>query len=182
MNKSSNGTTKAEGHLHGVPPAWGIAWGFLGGTVGTLVMDVLLMGLLLIIKQPALLCFSIVGETVSRFLAIFGIQSPGDILLGVMTHYVIGPLVGMLFSAGVVVFAGFRAATLKKITIAAFLYVQILSQPLLALTVILLNLNVPATLYWYCGSFVMHMVMSIVLGVIVGYGYCKFRTSESSGG
>jgi hypothetical protein len=47
----------------------GLRWGFLGGLAGTLVMDILLMGALLVLRQPAVLCYSIVGDTVSRFLA-----------------------------------------------------------------------------------------------------------------
>ena len=170
MNRTLQGHWLMEGHAKRVPLAKGIAWGFLGGLAGTMVMDILLMGALLVLRQPALMCFSIVGDTVSRFLAMFGTQIAGGVPTGVVTHYVIGPLFGMLFGAVVTMFPALRDGTLKKITIAAFVYVEILSQPILATTPILLKMETPATLQWFGGSFVMHLILSIVLGVIVGYG------------
>ncbi len=128
------------------------------------------MGTLLVLRQPASLCFSIIGDTVSRFLALFGMQITGGIPTGVVTHYVVGPLFGILFGAAVTMLPALREGTLKKIMIAAFVYVEILSQPILATTPILLKMKAPAILQWFGGSFVMHLVMSIVLGVIVGYG------------
>jgi uncharacterized membrane protein YagU involved in acid resistance len=133
-------------------------------------MDILLMGVLLALKQPALLCFSIVGDTVSRFLTLFGTQIAGGVPTGVVTHYVVGPLFGMFFGAVVTMFPALREGTLKKITLAAFVYVEILSQPILATTPILLKMKASATLQWYVGSFVMHLIMSIVLGILVGFG------------
>jgi hypothetical protein len=159
-----------EGHGQRAPLPQGIAWGCLGGLAGTLVMDFLLMGALPVLGQPATLCFSIVGDTVSRFLALFGAQIAGGIPTGVVTHYLVGPLFGMLFGAAVTIFPALREGTLKQITLAALVYVEILSQPILATTPILLKMKVPATLQWYIGSFVMHLIMSIVLGVVVGYG------------
>ena len=73
-----------------------MGWGFLGGLAGTLVMDLLLMGALLALGQPAVMCFSIVGDTVARFLALFGAQIAGGVPTGVVTHYVVGPLFGIL--------------------------------------------------------------------------------------
>ncbi len=170
MDRTLQGYSLAEGHSKRVPLARGIAWGFLGGLAGTMVMDILLMGVLLALRQPALMCFSIVGDTVSSFLVLFGAQIAGGVPTGVVTHYVIGPLVGVLFGAVMAMFPALRDGTLKKITIAAFVYVEILSQPLLATTPILLKMKAPATLQWFGGSFVMHLILSIVLGVIVGYG------------
>ena len=170
MNRTLQGHWLMEGHVKRVPLAKGIAWGLLGGLVGTLVMDILLMGALLLLRQPALMCFSIVGDTVSRFLAMFGREIAGGVPTGVVTHYVVGPLFGMLFGAVVMKFPSLRYGSLKKVTIAAFVYVEILSQPILATTPILLKMETPTTLQWFGGSFVMHLILSIVLGAIVGYG------------
>jgi hypothetical protein len=170
MDKALQGNLLNEGHVKRAPRSREIGWGFLGGLAGTMVMDLLLMGTLLALRQPALLCFSIVGDTVSRFLALFGTQITGGVPTGVVAHYVIGPLVGILFGAVVAKIPALREGTLKKITVAAFVYVEILSQPLLGMTPILLKMKAPATLLWFGGSFVMHLILSIVLGVIVGLG------------
>ena len=165
-----------EGTSHGIDrnptnSIWkGLGWGAIGGLAGTLVMDILLMGVLLALRQPAWMCFSIVGDTVSRFLAMFGTQVAEGVPIGVAAHYVIGPLFGILFGAVVAMFPALRAGGLKKITIAAFAYVEILSQPILATAPVLLKMKAPATLQWFGGSFVMHLILSIILGVIVGTG------------
>lgn len=148
----------------------GMGWGLIGGLAGTMVMDILFMGILMALSLPTLLCFSIVGDTVSRFLATFGTQIAGGVPTGLAAHYLIGPLVGILFGAIVTIFPALREGSLKKITIAAFVYVEILSQPILAMTPILLKMKTPATLQWFGGAFVMHLILSIVLGAIVGYG------------
>jgi hypothetical protein len=148
----------------------GMGWGLIGGLAGTMVMDISFMGILMVLSLPTFLCFSIVGDTVSRFLATFGTQIAGGVPTGLAAHYVIGPLVGILFGAIVTIFPALREGSLKKITIAAFVYVEILSQPILAMTPILLKMKTPATLQWFGGAFVMHLILSIVLGAIVGYG------------
>jgi len=170
MEKTLEGTSQGTGR-NPFNSIWrGLGWGAIGGLAGTLVMDILLMGALLALRQPAWMCFSIVGDTLSRFLAMFGTPITGGVPTGVAAHYVIGPLFGILFGAVVTIFPALRAGTLKKITLAAFVYVEILSQPLLGMTPILLKMKAPATLLWFGGSFVMHLILSIVLGVIVGLG------------
>ena len=170
MNKTLEGTTHEFACITSDSFIKRLGWGFLGGLAGTLVMDLVLMGALLALGQPAWMCFSIVGDTVSRFFALFGAQIAGGIPTGVVTHYVVGPLFGILFGTGVMSFAALREGSLKKTTLAAFIYVELLSQPILATTPLLLKMKAPATLQWFGGSFVMHLILSIVLGVIVGYG------------
>jgi hypothetical protein len=179
MEKTLEGTSLATGRNPSNSLWRGLGWGAIGGLAGTLVMDILLMGALLALRQPAWMCFSIVGDTVSRFLAMLGTQIAGGVPTGVAAHYAIGPLFGILFGAVVTKLPALRVGTLKKITIAAFVYVEILSQPILATTPILLKMKAPATWQWFGGSFVMHLVLSIVLGVIVGCGLRQESVSRS---
>jgi hypothetical protein len=63
-----------------------------------------------------------------------------------------------------------RVDTLKKGIILAVLYVEILSQPILATTPLLLRITVSDTLLWFGVSFGMHLIFGIVLGVVVSRG------------
>jgi hypothetical protein len=152
----------------------GLAWGIMGGLAGTLIMDTLLMGAMLALGMPALVCFSVVGETVARFLSIPGFEMAGYVPLGVTAHYLIGPLVGAVFGVayGSVMarVEGLRTGGLKKCIVVAVLYVEFLSQPLLALTPILLRWTTAETLQWFGISFVMHFILGSVLGLVVGSG------------
>jgi hypothetical protein len=135
-----------------------------------MVMDVVLMVGLTAVGLSALTCFSIVGNTVAQFFSILGIEVAGGTPLGVATHYLIGPLIGAIFGTVVVQVKALRVDTLKKSIVFAVLYVEILAQPILATTPILLKMTAAETLQWFGFSFVMHFLMAVVLGAVVGYG------------
>ncbi len=155
----------------------GIGWGMIGGLAGTLMMDLLLMGGLYAAGLPTLTCFSIVGETVARFFSLLGIRLAGFVPLGVATHYLVGPLVGAIFGAAIASFTALQVHTLKKGIAIAVLYVEIISQPILITTPLLLKMTAAETLQWFGISFVMHILVGVVLGVIVSF---KMRPIEAS--
>jgi hypothetical protein len=165
--------------LSQIPLANGIVWGFIGGLVATLVMDLSLMSALLVASMPALTCFSIVGDTVARSLSLNGLAITGSIPLGIAAHYLIGPLMGIMFGALVKVNV-LRVDSLKKVVILAVLYAEILSQPMLAIAPILLRMTASATLQWYGGSLIMHMIWGCVLGVVWSKGLRLPLTSHSN--
>lgn len=163
-----------EEHASNALITWGSGWGFIGGLFGTLIMDILLMGFMPIFSLPALLCFTIVGETASQFFSMLGVQLAGGVSIGITTHYIIGPLVGASFGAILIRGHGIlRANTLKKCIVLAILYVEILSLPILALAPVLLKMTSDRTLLWYGGAFPAHMICGIVLGIIVYHGLKK---------
>lgn len=160
----------ARGQITPVTFNRGMGWGLIGGSVGTLIMDLVLMEVLSAVGLPALSCFSIVGDTVARFFSIFGIEMTGGITVGVATHYIVGPIIGVIFGVAVVRAGALRAGSKKKIVAIAVLYVEILSQPILAMTPFLLKMTASDTFQWFSGSFVMHLIWGIVLGVIISHG------------
>jgi len=168
----------ASVHVTRVSLTRGVGWGLIGGLAGTMVMDLVLMLALPVAGLPALTCFSIVGKTVASFFSMQGIEVTGGVLLGVFTHYLIGPVAGAIFGAAVVQVKILRPDTLKKSIILAVLYLQILSQPILAMTPILLKMTATTTLLWYGGSFLMHSVLGLVLGMIISYGLETANTSN----
>ena len=170
MNKTLLGNWRASGHLHHFNLAGGIGWGVMGGLVGTLVMDLILMGALSAVGLPIFTCFSIVGNTVARLISMQGMELAGSILLGAAAHYLIGPLIGAIFGVIITRFDALRADTLKKGIVLAVLYVEIVSQPILATTPILLKMTGPETWQWFSISFVMHMIWGVVLGAVVSHG------------
>jgi hypothetical protein len=170
MERALQGNTQMAGRSTPVSFSRGLGWGLIGGLAGTMIMDLVLMGTLSALGSPALTCFSIVGNTVARFFSIQGVDMARSIQLGLLTHYLVGPLFGAIFGTGVARAEALRVNTLKKSILLAIIYVEILSQPILATTPILLKMTVPATLQWYGGSFVMHFMLAVVLGAVVGYG------------
>jgi hypothetical protein len=153
-----------------MPLARGVGWGLLGGLAGTMAMDLSLIGALSALGLPALTCFSIVGDTVARFFSILGMQMAGGVPTGAAAHYLIGPVVGAIFGAAVARIDALRVSTLKKGVLLAILYVEILSQPILATAPLLLKMTAPETVQWFGGALGMHLICGIVLGAVVSYG------------
>jgi hypothetical protein len=170
MHRSLPTFPQIEGHIQSAPLPYGIRWGFIGGFAGTLVMDLFLMGVFVSVQLPPLLCFSIVGDTMARFFSIMGIELAGGVLPGIATHYVVGPIFGILYGAAVAIAPARYKSTRRKCVMASLLYVEILSQPLLATAPILLKMTTREILQWYAGGFVMHLLMGAVLGLVVAYG------------
>ena len=148
----------------------GLLWGSIGGFSGTIVMDLALMGSFSVFRLPALTCFLVIGNTFASFFSIQGMAMARAIQIGVVTHYVIGPLIGALFGMSVVRIKCLCVRTIKKCILLAILYVELISQPLLATSPLLLKMTVPVTLLWYGGSFLMHMLAGGVLGAVVTRG------------
>jgi len=186
MEKTLEGNSLLIGRTASISLGRGLGWGLVGGLAGTVAMDLTLMGVLAAFGLPALTCFSIVGSTVARFFSMQHVEMAGTIYLGIATHYVVGPVIGTLFGLLVARVKALNVKTLKKSLLLGILYVEILSQPLLATTPILLKMTTPAMLQWYAGSFVMHMIAGAVLGVVVGgglgLGASRFSSQPSPGG
>ena len=75
-----------------------------------------------------------------------------------------------MFGAAVARVDMLRVNTLKRGVSLAVLYVEILSQPLLAAMPILLGWTVPETLRWYGGALFAHFIADAVLGLVIRYG------------
>jgi uncharacterized membrane protein YagU involved in acid resistance len=148
----------------------GIGWGLIGGLAGTLVMDLVLMGLLAAGGLPPLTCFSIVGDTVAGLFSMQSSAVSGSIPLGIAAHYLLGPVIGAIFGMTVVKFNRLRLDSPKKMILYAVVFVEVLSQPLLALTPILLKMTGAETLLWFGGSLVMHLVWGLILGAMMSRG------------
>jgi len=170
MEISLQSKQQAREHEFRFTLASGIGLGVMGGFAGTLIMDFMLMAVLSALGLPALTCFSIVGDTVARFFSIQDIKIAGGIPMGIAAHSLVGPLFGAIFGTVLVKFNALRVNTQKKSIVFAVIYVEIISQPILAATPILLNMAIKDTLLWFGASFVMHFMYGVVLGAIMNHG------------
>jgi hypothetical protein len=170
MEKTLEGTAPDTARNTSTSVLKGLGWGTVGGFAGTLAMDLTLMAVLAAFGLPALTCFSIVGDTAAHFFSMQDVGTTGAILLGGATHYMVGPVIGAIFGLLAARIKALRVHTRKKSILLGILYVEIVSQPLLATTPILLKMSAGATLQWYVGSFIMHLIAGAVLGAVVGRG------------
>jgi hypothetical protein len=170
MERTIQGNPQITGRIRPASFSGVLGWGLRGGLAGTLAMDLVLMVVMAALGLPASTCFSIVGNTVARFFSIQNVEMGRAIQMGITTHYIVGPVIGAVFGLLVTRVKALRVNNLKKSILLGILYVEILSQPLLAMTPILLKMTAPATLQWYGGSFVMHLVAGMILGAVVGRG------------
>ena len=148
-----------------------IKWGLIGGIAGTLIMELVLMGALTAVGMPPLTCLSFIGDTVAHLWAHFGIHLAGGVLMCLAAQYLIGSLFGVIFVTMLSKVNALHINSLKKGILLAVVYAEIISQPLLAMTTILLNMTAKDTLLWYSASILMHFLYGVVLGVIICYGF-----------
>jgi len=161
---------RAAGRTSNVMLARGVVLGLVGGLVGTIVMDLVLIGTLSAVGLPAVVSFSTIGDTAAGFFALLGIDMAGGFPLGAAMHYLLGLVLGAIFGAGVSQVDALRADTMKKGVVLAVVYIEVVSQPILAASPILLKMTASETLLWFGVSAVMHLIWGAVLGAVVGYG------------
>jgi hypothetical protein len=145
----------------------GMLVGGIGGLVGTIVMDLFGAGLFLVMGGPASLSFTIIGDAAAAFFAMLGMAVAGGTPLGALLHYLIGIAFGALFGAAVSRVAVLQLDSLKKAIGLGIVYVELMSQPLLAAAAWVLHMTAAETAQWFGISFVMHLVYGLVLGLIV---------------
>ena len=186
--EKTQGNSMAYGPITGITPMRGIGWGLLAGLAGTVAMDLTLMGGLPAMGLPADTCYLTIGSTVRNFFSLLGITLTGDAMLGVAAYHLIGPLLGALYGLVVSQVKALQRTSLKKNLIYAVVYAEVLSQLILALTPVLLRMPAQETMLWFAGSFVLHLIWGIVMGVGTYYGWQvgtrKYRNlqTEVSGG
>jgi len=157
-----------------------IKWGLIGGIAGTLVMELVLMGALAAVGMPALTCLSFIGDTVAQLWADFGIHLAGGVPMCLAAQYLIGALFGVIFGTMLSKVSALHINSLKKGVLLAVIYAEIISQPLLAMTTILLKMTAKDTLLWYSASLMMHFLYGVVLGVIISCGLrCRLSPSAA---
>jgi hypothetical protein len=150
--------------------ARGVVAGLIGGFVGTIVMDVILIGTLSAIGLPPVISFNTIGDTAAGCLAVIGIKVAGGFPLGAAAHYLLGLGLGAIFGAAMTRLKARRVSTLKRGIAFAVLYIEIVSQPILALSPLVLTMTTSATVQWFGISAVMHLIWGVVLGAVVSYG------------
>ncbi len=161
-----------------VPAARGIGLGLLGGFLGTLVMDIFLAAALTAFGKPAFMCFTLVGNTAASFFSIRGAGELEIILIGVAAHYLIGPLAGAFFGIVMARVTRLQNLTRRDTLVLSIVYIEILSQPILATAPLLLNWTTELTLLWYGGSYIMHFILGCILAVVINVGFRNFRARE----
>ncbi len=143
--------------------------GLIGGLAGSLVMELVLIVALTLAGKPPLTCLFFVGDTVAHLVAKFGLNLPGGVPMCLAAQYLIGAIFGVIFCTGLSKLRTWRINSLKKGIFGAVIYSEILSQPILAMTTILLKMSAKDTLLWYSASFGMHFCFGVALGAIVSF-------------
>ena len=161
---------RTEGRAGDITLARGIVLGLVGGLAGTIVMDLVLIGTLLAAGLPAVISFSTIGDTAAGFFALTGIYMAGGFPLGAAVHYLLGLVLGAAFGGAVSRVDALRTDTVKKGVLLAVLYIEVLSQPILATSPIILKMAASETLVWFGVSAAMHLIWGVVLGIVVSYG------------
>ena len=170
-----------KGNYTSVSPTRGLQWGLIGGTAGTMAMDLVLVGGLSALGLPSDTCFLSIGSTVAHFFSLLGIKLSGGVMLGVVTFHLLGLVLSAIYGFAVSQVGALQGLTLKRNLVCAVLYTEILSQLILTTMPILLKMSGSETVLWLIGSFVLHLIWGIVLGFVMHYGLLAKSATGSVG-
>jgi hypothetical protein len=173
--------SRTEGQEIYVTLAGGMVLGLVGGLVGTIVMDLVLIGTLSAAGLPPVISFSTIGDTAAGCFALIGIDVAGGFPLGAVVHYLLGLVLGAVFGAAVSRVDTLRPDTVKKGVVLAVLFIEILSQPILATSPIILKMTASDTVQWFGISAAMHLIWGVVLGLVVSYGLRSTTVARRGG-
>ncbi|MCJ7497167.1 MAG: hypothetical protein MUO78_03395 [candidate division Zixibacteria bacterium] len=161
--------SRAKGAMGSGARAKGLVLGLIAGLVATIVIDLIMVGVLLFLRQPAEAGFAVIGDTAAGFFSLFGIDVASGVLPGVVWHYLIGLALGVIFVAAVTRFDALRLNSMKKGVGLGIPYTEVMSIPMLVLVPIILKRTASDTARLFVFFFVMHAIWGILLGVVVTY-------------
>jgi hypothetical protein len=171
-----------------VTPMKCVQWGLIAGLVGTMAMDLTLVGGLEALGLPIDTCFLTIGRTAMQFFSILGIRFSGEVTLGVAVYHLLGPLLGAVYGLIVSQVSALQRTTLKKSLLYAVLYAEVVSQLILTMVPVLLRMPTQEAMLWFAGSSVLHAIWGAVMGLAAYYlvwfstpKYGNLRT-EGTGG
>jgi hypothetical protein len=147
----------------------GIKLGLLGGLAGTIIMDLVIVGVFWVVGMPTEMIYSFIGSVAESFFMKIGIEIQGGIPLGATIHLLLGLGLGVIFGIAMTKISVQRPITLKRGMLLGVLYIEVVSQPILIAAPLLVEMSTSDILQWYILSSVMHLIYGIVLGGIVSY-------------
>jgi hypothetical protein len=147
----------------------GIVWGVVGGFLGTIIMDLFIVGFFAVTGMPVDLIYSFIGDVVISFFLRIGIHLSNSTLLGAFMHFFLGLALGGLFGLAVTQIRTLCVDALKKGVLLGALYIELASQPILVAAPLLIKMTSADILQWYSLSTVMHLIYGVVLGGFLSY-------------
>jgi hypothetical protein len=140
--------------------------GMAAGVVATVIMDVFVALAMVLMGSPVTFMFSFIGDVVAACAAFFSVQIAGGVAWGAMVHYLFGLCLGGVFAV-LRRAPRFNIDTVRRSTLAGILFIEVTSQPFLALAPLVLPMSAADTLGWYGLSTVMHAIYGSVLGFLL---------------
>ncbi len=144
-----------------------ITWGMAAGLLGTVVMDLVIVGFFAATGMPTGLVYSFIGDVAQQSFLRIGVAVPGGVPLGALVHFLLGVVLGAVFALAVSSIPRLRLGSVIKGALLGVLYIEIVSQPILVMAPIMMTMSASDVLRWYVLSTSMHVIYGIVLGVVM---------------
>jgi hypothetical protein len=144
-----------------------ITWGMAAGLLGTVVMDLVIMGFFAATGMPPGLVYSFIGDVAQQCFLRIGFAVPGGVPLGALVHFLLGIVLGAAFGVAVARIPRLRLGSVIKGALLGVLYIEIVSQPILVMAPLMMTMTTSDVVRWYVLSTSMHVIYGIVLGVVM---------------
>jgi len=144
-----------------------ISWGMAAGLLGTVVMDLVIVGFFAATGMPPGLVYSFIGDVAQQGFLRIGVAVSGGIPLGALVHFLLGVVLGAVFGLVVSRIPLLQLGSVPKGALLGVLYIEIVSQPILVMAPLMMTMSTSDVLRWYVLSTSMHVIYGLVLGVVM---------------
>lgn len=150
----------------------GIRYGVIAGLVSTIVTDIASLVIFLVMGQSLPAFFALLGQS---FLTLFNIDAAFPLWQGLVLHYSIGILTGLVLGTLTSLVPVLNFKTYRKSILLSIIVTQIEGTTLFYLMSLILNIPQSEMLVMYGLGFILHLIWGTCLGVIISFGQHRHK-------
>ncbi len=145
-----------------------IRFGGIGGFVGMLAMDIVMVVTFLIVGEDADTYLSTIEEGAETLLDLIGISMDAGALIVIPLHYLIGLVTGFAFGVGVLYFDRLRGDIMRLGTVLVFIVEEIFCY--VFFLPLIFDMSVSELILFFSSTSLFHSIFAVVLAWLVNYG------------
>jgi hypothetical protein len=143
-----------------------LKYGLLAGLASTVILDIISLVIFLIIGESFPDFFALLGRS---FMTLLNIEAAFPLWQGLVLHYSIGLLTGLVLALVTPQIGSLRFNTYRKGILICFIVTQVLGGILFYAMSLILSIPQPDMILTYILGFVLHSIWGTCIGLVISY-------------
>ena len=144
----------------------GSIYGLVAGTISTIVIDIVAMIILATMGISLWSFFALIGQC---FLTIIGANAPDPVWQGIILHYLIAILTGLIIGLLTLIFDKLQFSSYRKGILLSIIIAEVEGNSLFYLMSIIMNIPQSEIRFMYGLCIIFHLIWGSCLGLIISY-------------